>query len=84
MTDPKAILGALRETLEGHMNEAEGFQPWCSVRRALYIGQSGRILAEEEFCDAGTPIGLLLLMGDGSEVRLTVSQGVGEPRDASL
>jgi hypothetical protein len=81
MSDPKEILGALREVLLENMNEADGFQPWCSVQRALYLGQSGRILAEEEFCDDDTPIGLLLTMGDGSEIRLTVSHGV---RDQTL
>ncbi len=79
MTNPKEILGALREVLLEHMNEADGFQPWCSVQRALYLGKSGRILAEEEFCDNDTPIGLVLTMDDGSEIRLTVSQGVREP-----
>lgn len=34
--------------------------------------------------DADTPIGLLLTMADGSEVRLTASRGVREQRDAAL
>lgn len=84
MSNPKEILGALREVLLDNMNEADGFQPWCSVQRALYVGKSGRIIAEEEFCDADAPIGLLLTMADGSEIRLTVSHGVREQHDAAL
>ena len=76
-TEPNAILGALREVLLEHMSDPNEWDlDWCRVERALIVGKSGRILAEEEFCDGDTPVGLMLTMGDGSEILLTVSNGV--------
>jgi hypothetical protein len=49
---------------------------WCRVERALIVAKSGRILAQEECCDGDTPVSLMLTMADGSELLLTVSNGV--------
>lgn len=76
-TDPTAIIGALRDVLLEHMSDPDEWDlDWCRVERALIVAKSGRILAEEEFCDGDTPTGLMLTMGDGSEILLTVSNGV--------
>jgi hypothetical protein len=77
MSDP-GVLVSIRDVLLEHMSNPEGWLPWCCLERALVVGESGRILADNEHCDGDTPTALLLTMRDGSEHRLTLSRGVRE------
>jgi hypothetical protein len=80
MSHPDGVLAGIRDVLLEHMSNPEDWLPWTCVQRALVLGASGRILAEEEHCDGDPPTALLLTMADGSGVRVTVTQGVVEDR----
>lgn len=66
----EAILAHIGELLMEHMSDGDEWQPWCRVQSVLLLDASGRILGEEEQIEAKA---LLLTMGNGSRLRLTVT-----------
>ncbi|CAN5888480.1 MAG: hypothetical protein H0W11_01745 [Gemmatimonadetes bacterium] len=73
MTDPSQVLDVLLE----HMRDEEGPAAY-QVQSAVYIGKhSGRLISDDDILAArDVPGGLLLTMGDGSELRLTLEPAV--------
>lgn len=76
MGDPSQYIGVLRDLLLATGDNPD-IGPWYQVQSAVYFGQhSGRLMTEEDTA-AGRdmPGGLLLTMRDGSEYRLTLTNG---------
>ena len=79
MGDASQVLDVLRDVLLAHMN-AQDSLPAYRVRRAIFVGQSGRLLGNSQLIDGSDTIaGLRLTMESGDEFDLMLSPTTTQP-----
>jgi hypothetical protein len=65
------VIGVLRDVLLEHMNDPEALAEY-RVQRAMYFDEYGNLFGDSL---DGVAVGLMLTMLDGSELRLTLTDG---------